>query len=91
MKAAKVIFPERNLSLKKRALCAKANSTINTVWQRLREHLRGIKRGRVAKKNFSQQIRFAEKKGGGGKKFPNIFLSRAIFRVALLNYDVRRA
>lgn len=52
MKAAKVIFPERNLSLKKRALCAKANSTINTVWQRLREHLRGIKRGREGEEKF---------------------------------------
>jgi len=39
MKAAKVIFPERNLSLKKRVLCAKANDTINTVWLYLLEHL----------------------------------------------------
>lgn len=31
MKAVKVIFLERNLFLKKRALCAKANSTIKIV------------------------------------------------------------
>lgn len=68
MKAAKVIFPERNLSLKKRALCAKANSTINTVRQRLREHLRGIKGGRVAKKNFSRRVGPAGKKKEGEKK-----------------------
>ena len=53
MKAAKVIFLERNLSLKKRALCAKANSTINTMWRHLREHLWGIKKEDEKREKFS--------------------------------------